>query len=367
VKNRIEHLKSNIFNIIGTQSNQKLVIFDSDDWGSIRVPDAKVRNKLMAEGINMNDNSYNKYDCLESETDLTALYDVLRAHKDSFGHHPIIEMNMVMANPDFEKIKENNYNNYFYENIGTTYERYWHKDQLPLLKQGMNERLVLTQFHAREHLNVSLWLKALKHKDKQALTAFQNGFFGHSGITPSVHHHHYLAAFHHQDNHDLEEKKQILSHGLDLFEETFGFRSRSFIACNYIWHSELESVALEHSAVVIKSQRAQLQPGRNTGKLQAKYHYTGQQNKNYQKYLVRNVIFEPSEDPGIDWVTKCMKEMEIAFFWKKPVVISTHRVNYIGSINEKNRSHNLALLSELLAKMLKRWPDIEFCTSDQIF
>ena len=61
-----------------------------------------------------------------------------------------------------------------------------------------------------------------------------------------------------------------------------------------------------------------------------------------------------------------MKEIEIAFRWNKPAVISSHRVNYIGYLHPENRERSLKQLSELLSRMLKKWPDIEFMTSSEL-
>jgi hypothetical protein len=61
-----------------------------------------------------------------------------------------------------------------------------------------------------------------------------------------------------------------------------------------------------------------------------------------------------------------MKEIKIAFRWGKPAVINSHRVNYIGSIFEENRENGLRLLSNLIAAILKEWPESEFMSSDQL-
>lgn len=68
--------------------------------------------------------------------------------------------------------------------------------------------------------------------------------------------------------------------------------------------------------------------------------YFGQMNKLGNTCSIRNCIFEPSQ-PDKDWINSCLKEIENAFMWKKPAVISTHRVNYIGSLNESNRVRGL--------------------------
>lgn len=367
LRDALKKTKATLFNLPGYRTREKLVIFDSDDWGSIRVPGKQQRNQLISMGIDMNDNCYNQYDCLENEDDLAALYEVLKNHKDTHGYHPTFEMNTVMTNPDFDRIAEGNYSQYHCEDFITTYQRYWQKDLMPLWRQGMDAGLVFPQFHAREHLNVSLWMKALQQGEKLTLSAFKYGFFGQSGMTPSIHHPHYLAAFHHQNTEDLEDKKVILSAGLDAFEEVFGYRSRSWIACNYTWHCELEHVALDHGVNIVKSQRAQLQPDVHTGKLNPKYHFTGQKNQFHQRYLVRNAIFEPAENPSYDWVNSCLNDIHLAFALGKPAIISSHRVNYIGSISEENRTENLKALDKLIKQMLISWPDIRFCSSIDIF
>lgn len=57
---------------------------------------------------------------------------------------------------------------------------------------------------------------------------------------------------------------------------------------------------------------------------------------------------------------------EIAFRWHKSALISSYRINYIGFINEENKNRNLKLLKELLAKIIKKWPDSEFMNSSEL-
>ena len=55
-----------------------------------------------------------------------------------------------------------------------------------------------------------------------------------------------------------------------------------------------------------------------------------------------------------------------AFACGTPAIITSHRVNFIGSLDLKNRTENLQKFSELLSEILKRWPDVEFMTSDAL-
>ena len=58
--------------------------------------------------------------------------------------------------------------------------------------------------------------------------------------------------------------------------------------------------------------------------------------------------------------------MKIVFNWHHPVIICSHRVNFIGAINKYNRDKNLKLLSLLLQRIKKQWPDVEFMSSDKL-
>lgn len=47
-------------------------------------------------------------------------------------------------------------------------------------------------------------------------------------------------------------------------------------------------------------------------------------------------------------------------------VISSHRLNFIGNIDIQNRDRNLILFRKLLNKIMKKWPDVEFISSDEL-
>jgi hypothetical protein len=96
------------------------------------------------------------------------------------------------------------------------------------------------------------------------------------------------------------------------------------------------------------------------------FNYTGKKNKLGQTYLVRNCVFEPTEERSVDWVPFCMKQIEAAFRWNLPANISSHRVNFCGHIEPKNREVGLKKLHQLLKAVVKRWPDVEFMSSREL-
>jgi hypothetical protein len=102
------------------------------------------------------------------------------------------------------------------------------------------------------------------------------------------------------------------------------------------------------------------------GKFQKEINWLGKINHNNQLYLTRNSGFEPSDPSKSNWVSSCIHEIENAFFWHKPAIISSHRVNYIGSINKLNAHYGLNQLGVLLETIIKRWPNVEFMTSMEL-
>ena len=96
------------------------------------------------------------------------------------------------------------------------------------------------------------------------------------------------------------------------------------------------------------------------------FHYQGQKNEFNQRFLMRNVFFEPTINPNFRWEQDCLNRIEIAFRWKKPAIISSHRLNYIGSLHPENRAQNLIRLQLLLEAVIKKWPEVRFVSSDEL-
>jgi hypothetical protein len=361
-KLNLNNIKQHTVNALSWKTKRKIVVIQSDDWGSIRMPDRSTYELLLSKNINVKDN-YNKYDCIESKIDLLNLFDVLQSFNDCNGNHPVFTANCLMANPDFKKIKEANFGTYFYESIQQKIidETYI----VDLWKKGNSLHIFHPQFHGREHLNTTLWLKALQENHPDTKVAFDNKCWGITTATPSAKRRHYLAAYDFDDDVELDLHKAIIEEGLNLFHDIFGFSSASFIAPNYVWNSALHDTLKSNGVKFIQTQRNQLEPIHHK-KYKTIFHYTGQRASNELIFINRNCLFEPSADENVDWVKSCMKDIEQSFLWHTPAVISSHRVNFIGSIFKENRINNTELLSKLLKQIISKWPDVEFMTTVEL-
>ena len=173
----IKQILNTVYNSLGWKTKRKLVVILSDDWGSIRVPSKESREKLIALGIDMNTNRFNKFDSLESNLDLENLFEVLLHHKDGNGNHPVFTAMTNVANPDFNNIKNNDFRAYFYEPFTESLKRYPNSDKVyNYYKSGIENKIFIPEFHGREHLNVNRWMNALKNNSKNTKIGFENHF-----------------------------------------------------------------------------------------------------------------------------------------------------------------------------------------------
>lgn len=362
-------LASSLANVKGWKTNRKIVVIESDDWGSIRMPSKQVYNELIKKGIRVDNDPYNKYDSLATKKDLEALFEVLSSIKDKNGRSAVLTANTITANPDFEKIKASGFSEYHYVPFTEILnESSPHVGAFEMWKQGINERIFIPQFHGREHLNVKEWMAALKLDHKIVRLGFDYGLFGfNKRVDPSINTN-FMGAFNSGVSEDIEDYKNILREGVDLFKQIFGYTSKSFIAPTYTWHPDLELALKNLGVEYLQGMIHQRIPLDNGATFKYKKdNYLGNKSKaSGLNYLMRNCYFEPSQKADFDWVGDCLCRVQTAFLWSKPATISMHRLNVIGAIDERNRERNLSLLKQLLNEIVKRYPDVEFMSSNEL-
>lgn len=356
-KQRITH---NLLNIPGWHTKRHIVVFESDDWGAIRMPSKEVYEKLLSEGYRVDLNKYEKNDSLATGKDLTELFNILSKYTDINGNHPMITANCAVANPDFEKIKGSDFQNYYYEPFTETLKRYQGcENSFELWQQGMKEGLFKPQFHAREHLNVSNWIHSLQN-DEDTKHVFDYGIMGLFPKGKENVGNKFQVALG-DTEFPIQSQNEIIKEGLDLFEKIFNYKSKTFIAPCYTWNPGIEKTLYDNGVIGIQGLVYQKVPCGNSIR-----HWMGSKNAYGQIYTIRNAFFEPTLSPNIDNVEDCLYRIECAFRWNKPAIISSHRINYIGAINEHNRDNNLKQLDGLLTKIQKKWGDVEFISSDKL-
>ena len=351
-------------NARGWRTKRRLVVFESDDWGAIRMRDPEALRELQRRGVCRKSSPYDRLDCLEGREDLEMLFDLLEGFRDRNDNLPVFTFNTVMGNPEFDAIRASNFAEYSRESLWDSYRRYRGQDLQKIWMDAMGASLIRPQFHGREHLNIRVWMEDLRKNYAETRIAFDQSFYGVSRpSTPGRRK--YLAAFWPVSPEHLREIQEIVVDGMVKFEETFGFSSKTFIPCNYVLPKELESTLKSNGIELIQGTRGQLEPT-PTGEVSIRRNYTGQRNALGQFYSIRNVMFEPFEDQSRDWVASALAEIGESFFWRKPAIVQTHRVNYVGGMDVGHRDRSLRQLHRLLKSILDTWPDVEFVSSDQL-
>lgn len=360
----LNNFRKAISNIPGWSTKRHIVVFESDDWGSIRTRSKKDYNEMLAAGLNVDGSIFPKYDCLESNTDLERLYEVLSKHKDSTGRHPVFTPMCIVANPNFEAIRENGFSEYVYETMPETCKRYSNHDRvLDLWREGIEKRLFVPALHGREHFNYSRWMENVRTNEGMRI-AFEhqsNGISRYKG-KPVME---YLGAFKPTHASDIDSLKQVVLDAGRLFESVCNYRPTHFIAPNEEPANGLDTFFAKIGIQYItnaKIRHHDLGDNRN----RREFVWLGKYYKDLDVInITRNGAFE-QVDPGHDWVNECMGDIDSAFRFHKPCIISSHRVNYIGSIDERNADEGLRKLDELLKTISKKWPDVEFMTSTEL-
>ena len=360
----LKSIKNFIVNFQGVKTKRKLVAFLVDDYGTIRISSPEALETLSKLDEKIKENRFNKFDDIASQGDLEALFKVLKSVKDKNGKPAVFTPMTVVANPNFKVIEESDFKSYAYENFYQTLDNRKDGDGIKKLwKQGIEEGIFVPEFHGREHLNVRFWMSFLNKNDENVLTAFKNQSIGinpkhNNGIG-------YMAAFDLVEQNHIQELNEIATDGLNIFEDLFGYRSVLFTPSALIHHDDMHAQLNEDGIKYIDMARSREQPTYN-GTKKKKYHYLGQKNEFDQQYITRNVMFEPNKDDK-SAVKRALNEIETAFKYNKPAIISSHRVNFVGGKSIENREKGLKDLKHLLDGIITKWPDVEFVAIRDLF
>lgn len=360
--------RKELYNMLGWRTKRHLVVIESDDWGAIRMPSKVVYDEFLRRGVDVSRDPYCRYDSMATKHDLENLFEVLHSVKDANGHPAVITANTLSANPLFDKIRESGFTRYFFEPFTETLKRDdTHADAFQMWQQGMEAGVFHPQCHGREHLYVKKWLQILRQDESITRLAFDLGTWGLTQqVAPSIHQY-YMGAFNSCEDEDIKDFEVVIDDALRLFKEIFGFGSKSFIPTTYEWSPKIEPFLVQRGVKYIQGTFQQKIPLDDDQKIRITYRgFQGSRTKAGLIRLFRNCFFEPSTNEKRDWRSDCLKRVEIAFKWGKAANICSHRVNFIGSIDSSNTDRNLPEFKRLLQEILRRWPDAEFVTSDQL-
>jgi hypothetical protein len=313
-------LAKHYINLRGWKTNRKIVVIESDDWGSVRMASKEVYDELLGVGVPVNMSYFTKNDSLETNKDIYILQDLLSKFKDKNNRSPILTLNSVVSNPDFEKIKSDNYQNYSFKSIEASYNdnEFDSSNVLKIYKDSIaNNEFFKPQFHGREHINVRKYMGNLQRGreydllglDYKCILGIVEG--NQEKSRDFYNDKNYMAGFEALDKSHEDEIIEITKNGLELFYKLFNIKSESFVAQSLIWGDFLLPVLKDNGVKYVQGAQQFVPIG--NGKLKVVDRFTGSSTFLDQLLWRRNASFEPSSNSNLDWSDKCLKEIEIAF------------------------------------------------------
>lgn len=352
---------------MGYQTDKKQILLLSDDWGSVRIKSTQDQEALVKKGLIIN-NRFDQYDSLETNEDLELLFEVLTKYKDHNGNHPCITAVTNVANPDFKKIKESDFQEYHYETIASTYLRYPNSDRvLNLTHEGIHNKIFIPQSHGREHVQVNWWMSELKNINSFAREFFDHEFFFlyNSLLKNNYRGRDIVAAFDVLTQDDLDSQIIIAKDSLIIFDNLFGFKSKIFTPPALFYNPQIEEIIKREGIDWIDASRLFKVP-QTDGTEKWQFNYLGRKKKSGLKVLVRNAMFESNISQSESAVDRCLYDIEQAFKLRQPAIISNHRACFTGRIDDNNRRKGLFELDLLFSIIVKKWPDVEFISINEL-
>jgi hypothetical protein len=358
---------NHVKNITGWKTKRKLLIFAVDDYGNVRMASSQARYNLAAKGLDLN-NRFDQLDALDTLEDFEQLFEVLDSVRDKNKKSAVFTTYAMPCNIDFEKTLETG--EFVYEYLDQTYEKAQALDAsaytgtYALLHEGIRAGLLKPQFHGREHINVNLFNAILRDKHPYLLANLEARSIAGIPTHPDFPGVSYNAAFTFWDKQEIESHKAIMKDGLQAFEKVYGFFPISFTASARPPHPELFQFINELGVKGIDKLRFDKYHLGN-GKYVNGTNSVGKKKNEDYVTVVRNCYFEPNSE-DINWVDYTFTQIEAAFFWNTPAIISSHRVNFCGYVDPNNRAKGLNALKKLLQKVIKHHPDVEFVGVDEL-
>src|SRR5690606_2754563 len=175
----LKSIKDFLLNYRGIKIDRKILVFLVDDYGTIRVASSESLSELQKFNPKVAQNRFNKFDDLATPQDLTALFEILNSVGDKNRNPAVFTPMTVVANPNFQAIREVEFTENHYESFFETLQKKPDgENTIELWREGISKGIFVPEFHGREHLNVRFWLNYLNKGDCMIKKAFDSNSIG---------------------------------------------------------------------------------------------------------------------------------------------------------------------------------------------
>lgn len=346
------------------------VVIESDDWGMCgEGKDREAHQRLSALGYKLDSRPgrLNYANTLETQGDLEALYRTLEGFKDRLGRSPVVTANFIVTNPDYPRIEEEGFAKYHFVPISEGFPGTWslRGTALEVWRSGIRRKLVVPEYHGFSHCNQVNWMEGLRRGDKRLLDFFREemvtssrryatvseyGIAGPGGIA--------FESF-------WDQYREVAA-GCEIFREAFGRDPRLTIPPHDVSDSRTLLAFAKAGMNLVQSERRTLtgilglRPLGPRSVLHATARAITQLTVTFRWY--RNVRLEPKESRSKDEATSALELSNRILRAGGPVIVGSHRQNYVAGVEPDNAGQGRRRLASFLAG-LREDPKLVFLSS----
>ncbi len=344
-----------MFPVSGFHFDRPLVLLQSDDWGRAGLRDREGLEQLQLAGLQLGERPYDLY-TLETAGDLAALSGLLKRHRDSGGRSPCLQMNFILANLDFAKMRADRFRQIHLLPLVEGLPQGWDRPGLlEAYRQGIADGVFHPALHGTTHFcrpAVERYVAGEGDRQRLLHTLWQAG-------TPYIHWrmpwigYEYWDPEKPEDDQFLSEEMQCESIGqaVGAFAKLFSILPRSACAPGYRANDDTHRAWAQHGIRV-----AQNGPGSVTPP-----HF----DRHGILHLSRTVGFEPAGDVHFS-VDACLRHAESCFERGLPAIVSLHSINFHSTVGDF-RDPTLRVLDEFLTALESKHSDLLYLHDEDLY
>jgi hypothetical protein len=338
----------------GYHFDRPLLLFQSDDWGRIGIPDQAAVQTLRSAGLSLGDNPYDSYG-LESAEDLSALRTVLARHKDATGRTPSIGMNFIVHNLNFAPMEADDFRRIHLLPLSDGLPRGWARPGLlESYREGIAEGLFRPALHGSTHFCRSAVESVIAEANERAdliRTLWQSGtpyiywrmpWIGYEYWNPNLAQGTFLSR---------QEQNELIGASVGAFAKLFSTLPTSACAPGYRADANTHSVWAQYGVRVAQNGPGALRPP----------HFGDKE----LLHTYRTVEFEPAVDHGFS-LENCVTQAESCFEKGIPAIVSMHSINLHSSLKDF-RTATLRALDAFLSTVSARHKNLLYLDDENLY
>ncbi len=338
----------------GYHFDRPLLLFQSDDWGRIGIPDQAAVQTLRSAGLSLGDNPYDFYG-LESAEDLSALRTVLARHKDATGRTPSIGMNFIVHNLNFAPMEADDFRRIHLLPLSDGLPRGWARPGLlESYREGIAEGLFRPALHGSTHFCRSAVESVIAEANERAdllRTLWQSGtpyiywrmpWIGYEYWNPNLAQGTFLSR---------QEQNELIGASVGAFAKLFSTLPTSACAPGYRADANTHSVWAQYGVRVAQNGPGALRPP----------HFGDKE----LLHTYRTVEFEPAVDHGFS-LENCVTQAESCFEKGIPAIVSMHSINLHSSLKDF-RTATLRALDAFLSTVSARHKNLLYLDDENLY